>query len=182
MQITDTRGGYGVVSRLLHWLFAAAIVALFALGLWMVGLDYYSPYYNSAPYWHKAVGVLLLIILIPRFAWRISNPKPSDDELAPAERKVSWLVHWGFYPLMLGLLVTGYLIPTADGQPIDVIGLFSVPSVLAYEGLEDQAGYAHWLLAWATMILAAVHAAAALKHHYVDKSSILTRMWSGPAR
>jgi cytochrome b561 len=35
-------------------------------------------------------------------------------------------------------------------------------------------------LAYLTIALATVHDLAALKHHYIDKSSILTRMWSGP--
>ncbi len=103
MVIKDTIQGYGLVTRLLHWGFAVAIVALFALGWWMVELDYYSPYYNSAPYWHKAVGIILLILLVPRFLWRLINVKPSDDELKPLERKASALVHWGFYPLLLAL-------------------------------------------------------------------------------
>jgi cytochrome b561 len=180
MVIRDTISGYGLVTRLFHWLMAVGIVALFVLGLWMVELDYYSPYYNSAPYLHKAAGMVLLILLVPRLIWRLMNVKPSDSELKPFERKTSALVHWGFYPLLLALLVSGYLIPTAEGQPVDVFGWFSVPSILAFDGLEDTAGLMHEILAYATIALAAVHADAALKHHYADKSSILTRMWSGP--
>ncbi len=37
---------YGLVSVTLHWVMAIAIVALFWLGLWMRGLDYYSPWYH----------------------------------------------------------------------------------------------------------------------------------------
>lgn len=180
MSLRDTPEGWGLVSRVFHWGFAVAIVALFALGWWMVGLDYYSPYYNAAPYWHKAIGMVLLFLLLPRFLWRLANPKPLDDELKPAERTLSRLVHWGFYPVMLALLVSGYLIPTAEGRGIDMFGLFSVPSLLAFDGLEDSAGWAHEILAYLTIGLALLHAAAALKHHFVDKTSILTRMWSGP--
>ena len=81
MPIKDTPAGYGLVSRLFHWLMAAAIVALFALGWWMVGLDYYSPYYNSAPDLHRSAGILLLIALIARIGWRLINVKPDDAEL-----------------------------------------------------------------------------------------------------
>ena len=49
MHIRDTTTGYGLVTRLVHWLMALAIFFLFALGIWMVGLEYYSPYYTSAP-------------------------------------------------------------------------------------------------------------------------------------
>lgn len=97
MLIRDTSEGYGVVSRLFHWLMAIAIVAMFALGLWMVGLDYYSPYYNSAPDIHRSVGMLLLFALLVRWIWRAANVKPTDRELSPLEQKASYAVHWGFY-------------------------------------------------------------------------------------
>lgn len=180
MLVRDTRDGYGIVSRLFHWIMAAAIAGLFALGWWMVGLDYYSPYYTSAPDFHRSAGILVLIALAVRFMWRVTNVKPDDGMLSARERTISRLVHWGFYPLLLALLVSGYLISTPDGRPIDVFGWFSVPSIIQSKGLEDTAGLVHEWLAYVTMVLAALHTAAALKHHAVDKSDVLTRMWSGP--
>ncbi len=181
MPIRDTREGYGAVSRLFHWLMALAIFAMFGLGLWMSGLDYYSPYYHSAPSLHKSVGILLLIALVLRFGWRLASVRPDDDDLAPWERTAARVVHWGFYPLLLALMVSGYLISTADGRPIEVFGWFSVPSPGENKGLEDTAGAVHTILAYLTMALAAVHAAAALKHHVIDRGASLRRMWSGPA-
>lgn len=180
MIIKDTTSGYGLVSRLFHWLMAAAIFALFALGWWMVGLDYYSPYYHSAPDLHRSVGILLLIALAARMAWRAINTKPSDADLTPFERMGARIVHIGFYPLLLALLVSGYLISTPDGRPIDVFGIFSVPSIIQMKGLEDTAGFVHRWLAYATIALAALHTAAALKHHFADRGNTLKRMWSGP--
>lgn len=180
--LKDTAEGYGLVSRLFHWLMALAIFGLFGLGWWMVGLDYYSPYYHSAPDLHRSAGIVLLLALLARMAWRAVNIKPSDAELTPVERKASALVHFGFYPLLLALLISGYFISTPDGRAIDVFGLFSVPSVVQQKGLEDAAGLVHRVLAWTVMAVALVHAVAALKHHFVDKSAILTRMWSGPPK
>jgi cytochrome b561 len=180
MQIGDSEAGYGVVTRLTHWIMALAIPAMFALGLWMVTLDYYSPYYRTAPDIHRSVGMLLLFGLLLRFAWRLVNPKPYDAELSPFERAGSRLVHWGFYAVLLALMMSGYLISTADGRPIEVFDWFSVPSLFQKKGLEDTAGEVHEILAYATMALVVLHAAAALKHHFVDRSNILKRMWSGP--
>lgn len=180
MLIRDTTEGYGLVSRLFHWLMAVAIIAMFGLGLWMVGLDYYSPYYHAAPDVHKSVGMLLAIALVVRFAWRALNVKPDDDDLAPLERAAARAVHWGFYPLLFALMVSGYLISTADGRPIDVFGWFSVPSPGENKGLEDTAGAVHEWLAYVVIALAVLHAAGALKHHLIDRGRTLTRMWSGP--
>ncbi len=77
-------------------------------------------------------------------------------------------------------MVSGYLISTPDGRPIDVFGLFSVPSLIQSKGLEDTAGFVHEVLAYVTVAVALLHSAGALKHHIIDHSNILTRMWSGP--
>jgi cytochrome b561 len=182
MLIRNTTAGYGLVSRLFHWLMALAIFAMFGLGLWMVDLDYYSPYYHSAPTLHKSVGILVLIALVARYGWRLANLKPSDDHFTAFERKSSHILHLGFYALLLALIVSGYLISTADGRPIDVFGLFSVPSPGENKGLEDPAGAVHAYLAYVVIVLAVVHAVAALKHHFVNRDSTLTRMWSGPPK
>jgi cytochrome b561 len=180
MLIKDSAAGYGIVTRLTHWIMAVAIIGMFALGLWMVTLNYYSPYYRSAPDIHRSVGILLLIFLVLRLGWRLINAKPADDELAPWERTAARVVHWGFYPLLLALMVSGYLISTADGRPIEVFNWFSVPSLFAKKGMEDTAGEVHEILAYVTMAVVVLHAAASLKHHFVDRSRVLARMWSGP--
>ena len=140
MLIRDTVAGYGLLTRLTHWVMAVGILGMFALGLWMVTLTYYSPYYRSAPDIHRSVGILLLILLVLRFLWRLANPKPDDSELAPWERTAARIVHWGFYPLLLALMVSGYLISTADGRPIEVFDWFSVPSLVQKKGMEDVCG------------------------------------------
>jgi len=180
MLIRDTASGYGLVTRLTHWIMAAAIIGMFVLGLWMVTLNYYNPYYRIGPDIHRSVGILLLILLVLRFAWRLANPKPDDSELVPWERTAARVVHWGFYPLLLALMVSGYLISTADGRSIEVFNWFRVPSLFAKKGMEDVAGEVHEILAYATIAVVVLHAAASLKHHFVDRSRILVRMWSGP--
>ncbi len=180
MLIRDTATGYGLVTRFTHWIMAIAIVGMFVLGLWMVTLNYYSPYYRAAPDIHRSVGILLLIWLVLRFGWRLANPRPDDAELSPWERTASRVVHWGFYPLLLALMVSGYLISTADGRPIEVFNWFSVPSIVQKKGMEDTAGEVHEILAYLTIAVVVLHAAASLKHHFVDRGRILTRMWSGP--
>ena len=61
---------------------AVGIIGLFVLGLWMVDLDYYSPYYRSAPHMHRSIGMLLLIWLVVRFGWRLVNPSRTRGAVA----------------------------------------------------------------------------------------------------
>lgn len=180
MLLSNSTEGYGIVSRLFHWLMAIAIIAVFGLGYWMVGLDYYSPYYVSAPDLHRSVGLLLLVVLIARWAWRLVNIRPNDPELSPLERQCSRALHIAFYPLLMILMFSGYFISTSDGRPISLFGMVSVPAVVVEKSLADIAGYVHRLLAYLTIGLASVHTLAALKHHFIDHGAALIRMWSGP--
>jgi cytochrome b561 len=74
-------------------------------------------------------------------------------------------------------MLSGYLISTADGRPLEVFGLFSVPALVA--GLEHQAdiaGRVHLLLAYGLVGLALLHALAAFKHGFIERDRTLLRM------
>ncbi|MBV1863156.1 MAG: cytochrome b [Rhodobacteraceae bacterium] len=176
MQIKSTDESYGLIARLLHWGMAAAILAMFALGYWMRTLDYYSPWYKQAPDIHKGVGMILMALLVFRMLWRVLDHRPDDKDLKAIERKLSHLLHTGFYLLLVVLMIAGYLIATLDGRVIDVFGWIEVPSLHTQKGLEETAGWIHEFLAYLLMGLVALHAAAALKHHFVDRDKTLLRM------
>ncbi|MBQ0758625.1 MAG: cytochrome b [Zhongshania sp.] len=178
MPIKNTPSRYGWLSVSIHWLMALTVIGMFALGIWMRQLSYYDPWYKDGPTIHKSIGILLFILLLARIVWRNINIRPSDDPALKAwERITAHLTHFALYGLMLALMIAGYLISTADGRPIDVFNLFSVPATL--HGLADQediAGEIHEILAWALVLLAGVHALAALKHHFINRDSTLLKM------
>ena len=78
--------------------------------------------------------------------------------------------------LLFALMLSGYLITTADGQPVYVFDWFTVPATLTLDHQEDIAGAIHEVLAWSVISLALLHAAAAFKHHLLDRDRTLTRM------
>ena len=64
IRITNHSNGYGLIAILFHWLMALLIPGLFALGWYMVDLSYYDSWYQTAPHWHKSIGILLLVFLV----------------------------------------------------------------------------------------------------------------------
>ena len=176
MQWRNTTDGYGLVAILLHWLVALAVIGLFALGLWMVELTYYDDWYRTAPFIHKSVGILLFLAVSLRLVWRLVNPHPAPIG-KPLERRLAHVVHLALYGLLFAIMFAGYLISTADGRPIEVFGWFEVPATITgIENQEDVAGEIHEWLAWSLVLLAALHALAALKHRFVDRDATLERM------
>ena len=174
----DTQERYGLISIGLHWLVAAAVTGLSVLGLWMVGLGYYHPWYQRAPDIHRSVGVLLLAPMLAHLAWRYWNPRPATLGSVRERKAAAWM-HRLMYALMYLLLLSGYLISTADGRGINVFGLFTVPaSISGLQNQADIAGELHQWLAYVLIGLISLHALAALKHHFVDRDQTLKRMLS----
>jgi len=174
--LKDTNERYGSVSIVLHWAMGLAIFAMFGLGVWMRTLDYYDAWYNRAPELHKSAGMLLLFLLLARLAWRLVNAHPGLLGRA-WERLAALTMHRAQYVLMLIVMLTGYLIPTAEGKGISVFGWFVVPALIGFDKHQaDIIGLIHKYSAWALVVLATGHAAAALKHHFVDRDATLTRM------
>ena len=178
MQWRNSAERYGLVSIVLHWLVAVAVFGLFGLGYWMVGLDYYSAWYKDAPELHKSFGLLLFAVMLGRMLWRRVSPPPAS---LPSHGRLTRLgSKFGHAFLYLGLfvlMISGYLISTAEGRGIEVFGLFEVPAtVSSIPNQEDVAGLVHEYLAWALVIFAGIHALAAFKHHFIDRDTTLLRM------
>lgn len=183
MQIRNTSARYGWLAIVVHWVVAVAVLGLFALGFWMVDLTYYDDWYRRAPDIHRSIGVLLFALMLLRLLWRFLARAP--DPVATHKRWETLSAHAAhglLYILVFVALVSGYLISTADGSSVSVFGWFEVPSLTGrVQGLEDTAGLVHYWSTWALIGLVAVHAAGALKHHFVDRDETLRRMLS-PAR
>ena len=178
MQAANSETRWGWVAIALHWLVALVIIGLFALGFWMVDLTYYDDWYRQGPHIHRSIGILLLAAMLFRVVWRLVStpPKPllTHSRLEVIGAKVGHLV---LYLLIFIAMVSGYLISTADGSAISVFGWFEVPSLTGrIKGMEDIAGSVHYWATWALVVLAGLHALAALKHHFIDRDDTLRRM------
>lgn len=177
MMWRNTRDNYGLINIGLHWMMVVAIAVLLPLGLWMTGLDYYDPWYRKGPDLHRAIGVLTGAVLLLRLAWRIGNRAPDPLSASDWESKAALLVHRLLYLLPLLLVISGYLISTADGRGVSVFGWFEIPATLqGLEGQEDIAGEVHFILAMILLAVVTLHAGAALRHHFILKDDTLLRM------
>ncbi len=174
----NTVTSFGFFSILLHWTMAVLIIAMFFLGQYMVGLDYYDPWYHSAPSWHKSIGICLFVLLIVRFIWKMIQITPSPfSNYKPWELKIAKFTHWSFYVLLLACCISGYYIATAKGVGIDLFGLIDIPALTSLQ--ESQAEIIediHEVSTWLLVVLFLLHFAAAMKHHFIDKDNTLIRM------
>ncbi|BCN93760.1 cytochrome b [Thiomicrorhabdus immobilis] len=176
IQMGNSSHSYGWVSIVLHWSMAISIIALFVLGLWMVGLDYYSTWYHQAPFVHKSVGVIVVLTMLVRLLWNTSQPRPQIQG-SVAMGLIAHTAHLTMYLLVVLLGVSGYLISTAESQPISVFNWFEIPVLFEpFDYQADIAGDVHEILAFSLIGLVGLHLVAALKHHLYDGDDTLRRM------
>jgi len=178
MQLKNSVLRYGSLSIALHWLVAGTVYGMFALGLWMVIQGYYDTWYHKAPELHKSIGMVLFVVMLVRVVWRFVSPPPKPlSSYTPLVRYSAVAAHLLLYGILFAILVSGYLISTAEGKPIDVFGVLPVPALFSGLGEQaDLAGDIHLWLAWSVVILSGLHALAALKHHFIDRDITLKRM------
>ena len=174
----NNHSSYGSISIIIHWVSTLAVFSLFGIGLYMMSLSYYDPLYRTLPWWHKSFGITLFALTAFRLLWKWLNPAPKP---LPNHSKTTTLMaklgHYLIYFLLFGIMISGYLISTADGRSISVFDWFEVPALITgIEGQEDLAGEVHFYLAWTLVIVAAGHGLAAIKHHLIDKDDTLKRM------
>ena len=161
----------------LHWIAALLILGNVAFGLYMVDLPL-SPaklrYYS----WHKWVGVTVFVLSGARLLWRLSHPAPAlPASMPPWQRKAANVSHVLLYALFFAVPLSGWLFSSAAGFPTVYLGLVQLPDLIAKNReLADVLKVVHRAATWSLGTLAMVHAAAAVKHHVVDRDDVLARM------
>lgn len=175
--LKDSRSGYGLMSIAIHWISALFILFLFGLGTYMVDLGYYDDWYHKGPELHISLGLVVLLLMLLRVVWRIVNPTPVELSAKPAQNLAAKLVKLGLYGFIFVVLISGYLITTAEGQPASMFNLIHFPVLIELSSQNvDLAGELHEYFAWGIVLLVALHVLGALFHHFILRDHTLVRM------
>ncbi|RPH42321.1 MAG: cytochrome b [Burkholderiales bacterium] len=171
---------YARTARVLHWLTVILVAVQLPVGFYMSyrggTLNVWDGLTNALYSGHKVGGVLILLLVLWRIAYRLSRGAPADEPtLEPWQRLVSHLNHWGLYLLLIAVPVAGY-IGISLFPALDIYG-FKLPGVVAPDKDAAKAVFEiHALLALAMVALIAMHVGAALHHHLFRKDNVLARM------
>lgn len=160
-----------------HWLVAALIFIQFALG-WLATGWRLSPTKLDLFVWHKSTGMLVLALVVARLLWRLAGPAPAlPADMAPWERTAARLSHALLYVIMIAMPLTGWIINSAQGVPFRIFWRIPLPALGAPDKHTEALGsLAHFSLFVALAALLVLHIGAALRHHFVKRNDVLTRM------
>lgn len=175
---------YSMPMRAIHWLTVLVVLTTYGL-TYVVDLFARGTPERATTWWlHISFGCLLILLVAARFVARFTTyVPPTSAALSRPMAIASHAVHGLLYLLLIAVPTLGVLSAFTDGKAITLFGLIDIASPLvADKTLAHQLEDVHGLMADGLLILAGLHAAAALWHHFVQKDDVLRRMLPSHAR
>jgi cytochrome b561 len=180
------RSTYSAVAIALHWLIALGVLSNIALAWYFDDLK--GPASVPPIQLHKSIGITVLILVLIRIGWRLTHRPPAlPDTMQAWEKLAAKTVHLVFYLFLLAQPLTGWAMVSASPlikvHPTVLYGTVPWPAFPFLPTDSDQLhalrklfGQLHEKLAWLAYATIALHVAAALKHHIIDRDDVLARM------
>jgi cytochrome b561/polyisoprenoid-binding protein YceI len=178
---------YGRVAILFHWLIAAAILLQIGLGWGMAKLKGLPSF--DAFQLHKSIGIAILLLSLARLGWRLAHRPPAPIDQAAWLQRAASLVHLGFYAIMIGLPLSGWIMVSTAKIDIPTLLFHTLPwphlpglhglSAGAKQPWFGGARLSHSVLVYATLALLALHIGGVIKHQWLDRDAVLDKMAPG---
>ncbi len=177
MKFRNSSEQWGWPSKVFHWLTAVLIFIQIPLGTYAEEMKL-SPLKLDLFVWHKSFGLVILLLTISRLLWRISGSAPTAAAGTIMQQTLAKVIHGMLYALILLLPISGWIVSSAGNIPINLFWLIELPAITGPdEALKRFAEIFHQSCAVLLVVVLALHAGAALRHHFILRDSILKRMW-----
>ncbi|MGZ3297587.1 MAG: cytochrome b/b6 domain-containing protein [Asticcacaulis sp.] len=174
----ETRRSYNPYIVVLHWTIAGLILFMIFLG-WRLG-DHDSMRLSRTNL-HKSVGILILLLSFVRLGIRLATKAPAEPPMPGWQLLAAKTLHVGFYVIMIGMPLTGWLMVSTSAREIPFFGIpwphLPVPQTReTHELFETIHGLIAKLIIY---LMVPLHVAAALKHQFIDKDEVVEHMVPG---
>lgn len=177
MQFRSTRRDHGAVTRAFHWLTVILVGAAYLVSAGGPELRIYSASMDATRQTHETLGILVFAVTLLRILWRSVDRRPEEPPMPAWMRLSSKAVHLALYGLLVAIPAAGVLGAWLEGHPLTLLTGTAFGPLLP---LEHDLGHAvteiHTVLGNVIVWLAALHALAALFHHFVLRDGVLVSM------
>jgi cytochrome b561 len=173
----ETVDKYPAKLRIIHWATVVAFVFLFITGPIMVDLDKTDPLRADLFGLHKSFGVIAIILLVLRIRVRWNSVLPAfPTSLQSIEISLAYWGHRLIYALLIITPIVGWADSNLHGRPVKLFGLPLPKLFPTLENIGTTPGYIHTILAYSLLTVLSVHIAAVIKHRYIDRVNVLSRI------
>ena len=178
MGLRSTPYRYGAVAQAFHWLIVVLVLAAYVLSKG----DPYSLYSAAADGTrriHEMLGTLVLIIVVLRLLWRLIDSAPATEPMPGWMAAAAKFVRFALYALLIAIPATAVLGTWLEGLPLTFPGLDIAPQIAQAHELGQLTIEIHTALVNVILLVAGVHVAAALFHHFYLRDGVLKSMTPG---
>jgi cytochrome b561 len=181
MQLRNSTSRYGAIPQAVHWL-----TALFVIAGWLLGqFGHYLPRGNAHQIGmlvHMTLGQCVIALLVVRLVWRFTDPPPplETTPFGKFAHLAAEISHVTLYVLLVAVPFLGIIVQLKRGHDLPIFGIWNFVSPWPADRAVARTMLAfHAYLADTLLILAGVHACAAIVHHHVWRDRTLVRMLPG---
>ncbi len=169
---------YKPIARFLHWSTAVLVFLTIPAAVVMLIPGIERSLQDPLFMFHKNIGVVILILVAVRLAYRLINPPPPLPHSMPKlQRVVAEATHWALYLFLLAMALSGYIRVTAGGFPLEVFDSLGIPHLAPRsDEVAAIAKQVHATLRFPLIALIVLHIAAALYHGLIKRDGMLRRM------
>lgn len=169
---------YTSTQKLLHWALFVLVVLLYSLTFADDLFSRDNPVRDTAWKLHISFGLLLAVLVAWRVVLRLVRGAPAlPPEMNGLEKGGARFAHMLLYALIIAIPVLGILLTWFRGDALSFFGLMTVPAPFPPDrAMARTVRGAHSLCANAILIVAGLHALAALWHHFIRHDTVLARM------
>ena len=174
MQLTNNLTEYGSISKIFHWLSAAALLIQIPLGFYLVDLDFGEKRLTIESI-HVILGLSLFYLTLLRLIYKLFNPTPSlGNSIFPGQKLIAKLNHILLYATILAITVSGALKKLFSGEILNLF-LFNMEIKDNLE-LAELFYNIHIIANYCLIALISLHILAVIAHKVLFEENLLKRI------
>ncbi len=167
---------YGPTAKAFHWLILALLLVQYPIG-WLMPDIHRGQQPGVGMTLHISFGIVILLLIVVRFAWRLTHPVAPESSLPSWQRTSAEVLHWLLYAAVLAATVTGWLFASFRGWSISFFYLAPMPMLASDNAAAGRAiDGLHQAAEWTLLVLIAIHVASALAHLFIYRDQVMQRM------
>lgn len=164
-------------TRLLHWLTAGLMLVVFVLAFSIDTVTSRSSHMAFLQL-HRSIGLTIWVLTMARFVWRCFAKYPNwPSDMSRTMQVLAMASEYGLYALLLTQPILGLLQTNAHGDQVNLYFIGQLPALIEKNRqLAEQLLAVHKAVGFSLLGLIALHASAALFHHFWRRDDTLTAM------
>ncbi|WP_367180778.1 cytochrome b [uncultured Shewanella sp.] len=165
---------YDFWTKLFHWLMASIIIYTMLAGFSLHIIEENTPLWHFISRLNISLAFVSSLIFIPRWIWSFFRTEPQQVPMPAIQKSAAHMVHALLYFLMFLVYITGFFMLN---KPVTLLGNIEyINPLIEHDNICDLFFLLHRYSCYLLFFLILVHVCAVIKHQYINKNKILSKM------